>query len=140
MTMDVAQTGLLLARIQVHDNRQIGAVTIEEWHHDLQGLAYVDALDAVREHRRTSTEYLTANHVIAGVRRIRDRRLDGIDVYRCAFPGDPDDWRAELAWWNTCRGRVADGEDPDVVFDMPVLVTREMPVLEGTFRRPGARS
>lgn len=137
--MDHAQTGELLARIQVHDNRQIGLVTIEEWQHELKDTSYADALEAVREHRRTSTEYLTASHVLAGVKRIRDGRLVGIDEYRAAFPGDPDDARAELAWWRGAIKSVADGTPPDDVFTMPVLEARPLQQLEAaagaTFRR-----
>jgi hypothetical protein len=113
--------------------------TPDVWVVLLADVSFTDGQAAVLALGRAQ-RFIAPADIIAEVARVRDRRLDGIDVYRCAFPGNPDDWRAELAWWNTCRGRVADGEAPDVVFDMPVLVTREMPVLEGTFRRPGGRS
>lgn len=98
--MNLLETGELLARIQVHDNRQVGAVTIEEWQHDLSKVAYADALQVVRDHRRSSTEYLTANHILVGVRKMRNKLADGADriLPPPAEELDPDDTAAYNAW------------------------------------------
>jgi hypothetical protein len=136
--MNHAEAGELLARIQVHDNRQVGEVTIEEWQHDLASIDYGDALAAVREHRRASTEYLTANHVIQGVKRIREKRLEGFDADMVDYPGDPDDIPGYLAWRRRTVALVASGGQPPPA-DRAQLVTRPMPALGGVLKRPPSR-
>lgn len=142
--MDITETGMLLARIQVHDNRQIGGVTIEEWQHDLAGVDYADALQVVRAHRAKSTEYLTANHILVGVTRLRNERAQGAD--RIDPPPveelDPDDWRAFMAWQRRTTAAVAKGE----LTPPPAEPRREIPpniraLLPGVGRRvPGRES
>lgn len=87
--MDVTQTSKVLALAAVVDNRVVDRATIAAWHDLIGRLDFTDACEAVREHRRTSTEYLVPAHVIAGVHRIRAARLAAVpdplpDV-------DPDD-------------------------------------------------
>jgi hypothetical protein len=109
LEVDLNETGELLARIQVHDNRQIGAVTIEEWQHDLAKVAYADALQVVRDHRAKSTEYLTANHILVGVRKLRAALMEGAD--RVQPPSDlPDDPKAYIEWLRSTRAAVASGQ------------------------------
>lgn len=73
--MDLGQTGQLLALVQIGDNRRVDRAVIAAWHDLVHDLPLDDALDAVRQHRRESTDYLLPAHVIAGVRRIRGARL-----------------------------------------------------------------
>ena len=90
--MNVQQTAQLLALIATVDNRQVDRATIAAWHDLVGHLDYAEACEAVREHRRNSTEYLVPAHVVRGVRVARAARLTAVpdplpDV-------DPDDVRA----------------------------------------------
>ncbi len=73
--MDIQQTARLLALVQIGDNRRVDRAVVAAWHDLVHDLPLDDALDAVRAHRRESTDYLLPAHVIAGVRRIRGARL-----------------------------------------------------------------
>ena len=87
--MNILETGKVLGLIAVVDNRHVDAATIAAWHDLIHDLDFADACEAVRVHRRESTDYLLPAHVRAGVRRIRAARLSAVpdplpDV-------DPDD-------------------------------------------------
>lgn len=63
--MDRVEVAQLLAAASARDNRKPSEAAILAWMEDLGDLAYIDAADALREHYRTSTEYLTAAHIRA---------------------------------------------------------------------------
>lgn len=73
--MNVTETAKVLGLAAVVDNRVVDQATIAAWHDLIGALDFTDACEAVRTHRRTSTEYLLPAHVIAGVRGIRAIRL-----------------------------------------------------------------
>lgn len=114
--------------------QRIGDDTPLVWAKLLAGVSLADALEAVAA-LGMKQDFVSPKDIIAEVKRVRDGRLVGIDDYRAAFPGQPDDVRAELEWWRSVRARIADGEAHDRVFDMPVLVARDLPAIEGAFRR-----
>jgi hypothetical protein len=65
----------LLAIVAAVDNRNTDLVSVQVWADALHGLDPDDCLQAIREHRRESTEYLTPAHVVARARQIMlDRR------------------------------------------------------------------
>lgn len=64
------ETGKLLARAQVIDNRRVDEATILAWHDLVGDLDYGMAVEGVRLHFRESTAYLVPAHVRAGVERI----------------------------------------------------------------------
>lgn len=68
--MNIQETSKLLTQIQIIDNRQIGDVTVLEWHQLVGGLDFAASSEAVRIHFRESTAYLTPAHVRANVERI----------------------------------------------------------------------
>lgn len=72
--MNVQQTAAVLGLIALVDNRSLDAAVISHWHDLIGRLDYDDACDAVREHRKTSPDYLQPAHVIAGARRVAARR------------------------------------------------------------------
>lgn len=100
--MNRSETALLLAKIAVVDNRRLDpddadvsspAATpiISTWHELIGHLQFSDCAAAVADHRRSSHEYLTPIHVIEGVRRIRNARLDACPPDRDLMAGlDPD--------------------------------------------------
>lgn len=73
--MNVEQTAALLAKIKLGDNREVTELVIMEWHDTIGHLPYEDAVDAVRVHRRDSTEYLMPAHVARIVAQRSERQL-----------------------------------------------------------------
>ena len=69
--MTTEELTMLLARIQVLDNRQVDALTIQAWQPLMADVRYEDAVRAVNDHFRESTAYLTPAHIIG---RIKDAR------------------------------------------------------------------
>jgi hypothetical protein len=77
--MNVSETATLLGKIQVGDNREVSDVVVAEWHDTINYLRFDDAVEAVRLHRRSSTEYLSPAHVVAGAKAIaRQRAAQGL--------------------------------------------------------------
>lgn len=73
--MNVEQTAALLAKIKLGDNREVTELVIMEWYDTVGHLPYDAAVDAVRVHRRDSTEYLMPAHVARIVARTLERQL-----------------------------------------------------------------
>ena len=90
----------VLTKIQLGDNRQVTSLVLEEWFDTIGNLAFEDAIEAVRLHRRESTDYLVPAHIVAIVRRI------GIDrIQRSAIEGKkpapkPNNYEAIKAAWD----------------------------------------
>jgi hypothetical protein len=72
--MNIQETAAVLAKIKLGDNREVNELVIREWHDGISDLDLVDTIEAVRLHRRESTEYLQVAHVRANARRVRDWR------------------------------------------------------------------
>lgn len=75
--MDIIETGILLAKIQAFDNRTVADPTIIAWQEILAPHTLADALDAVRNYYRVSSEWIMPSHIVERVRDIENRRLDG---------------------------------------------------------------
>lgn len=73
--MNTDELTMLLARIQVLDNRQVDQLTIEAWSPLLAHIPYADAVEAVNGHFSESTEYLQPAHITARVRAKRRAEL-----------------------------------------------------------------
>lgn len=79
--MNIQETSALLMKIRLVDSRVVDEAVIREWHDILADVDFADAVDAVRNHRRVSTEYLQPAHVVAGAavagveRARRERRV-----------------------------------------------------------------
>lgn len=69
--MNTEELTVLLARIQVLDNRQVDQLTIQAWTPLMADLDYQDAVEAVNTHFRESQAYLQPAHVRALVKRAR---------------------------------------------------------------------
>lgn len=109
--MQRSQTAKLLAKAALVDNRTVDAMTVEAWHEAIGHLDYDDAMAALTEHRRTSTEYLQPAHITAGVKKIRAARVDRGTAAEGIPDADPDDIPAYLAALRENRLRVASGHD-----------------------------
>lgn len=66
--MNTDQLTMLLARIQVLDNRQVDELTIQAWTPLMESIDYKAAVEAVNAHAMESTEYLKPAHIVARVR------------------------------------------------------------------------
>lgn len=69
--MNTEELTVLLARIQVLDNRQVDPLTIQAWTPLMQNIPYPDAVAAVNAHFTESTEYLQPAHIHQRVRQAR---------------------------------------------------------------------
>ena len=105
-----SQTARLLAKAQLIDNRTVDELTIEAWFELVGHLDFDDAMAALTEHRRTSTEWVTPAHIITGVKAIRRARLETGTAIEGEPDADPDDVVAYLAAVRERRQRVAAGE------------------------------
>lgn len=86
------EMAMLLAKIQVLDNRQVDEVTFAAWKEVLGDLEYEFAAESVVKHFRESTEYLKPAHVVARARDLR-RQANGeaqqaLDKWRREQYGD----------------------------------------------------
>ena len=72
--MNGFELGKLVTYITVGDNRQVDELTLEFWADMVGHLEYADCKEAVIRHRKSSTDYLQAAHVIAGVAAIEKER------------------------------------------------------------------
>lgn len=63
--MNLLETGDVLAKIQVFDNRTVDQATLAAWQEVLAGRELQECLDAVAEHHRTSTAWVMPGHITA---------------------------------------------------------------------------
>jgi len=108
--MNAEQVAAVLAKIQLVDNRETDdkGLVLREWVHLIGDLDFDDAIEAVRMHRRNSSEYLQPHHVRERVRSIVARRERDARVLAVPRVVDPElvpldrvqfdaDYRAALA-------------------------------------------
>jgi hypothetical protein len=72
--MDIKQTGVILAKIALIENREATNETILAWHEILVEVNYEDALEALVQHYRYSTESCKPAHIIKGARAIKEEK------------------------------------------------------------------
>lgn len=103
--MSIDELKKVLAKIQLGDPFfQVDVPVLREWQDTIGDLDFVDTIDAVRMHRRESTARLTAAHLVANVKRIREDRAVSSQVQVGGFElrGDnkPRNFEAMCAAWN----------------------------------------
>lgn len=98
----------VLTKIQIVDNRNVDKLVLAEWLHAIGHLDYRDAIESVAHHRRTSTDYLTPAHVVAGVRTVRNQRAIADRQQRAAI-ASPKQSIAPPPW---VRAWIESGYDP----------------------------
>lgn len=69
--MNTSELRLLVAKIAIIDNRKVDGLVLDEWFEDVGDLDFGLSIEAVKRHRRDSTEYLTPAHVRLGVEQIQ---------------------------------------------------------------------
>jgi hypothetical protein len=70
--LNVSETGLLLAKIALLENRQATNETIMAWAEILERVQLHHALEALKKHYQQSTEPVKPAHIIKLVREIKD--------------------------------------------------------------------
>lgn len=107
--MTESETRMILAQAAALDNRKVNNAMIILWYTAFQGYAYDEVAWALREHIRTSTEYLMPAHLITLVNGKRHE-------YRRSNPSGSltgDAWleqeREEIAAAEECRRLRAEG-------------------------------
>jgi hypothetical protein len=112
--MKATEMSLLLNAIALGDNRRLGDTKDEQrvvlgwWLDKIGDLDYADALRAVGDHQRESTEYLTAAHIRQRVQAMRNDRLRNTTISSLKPPEDlPDNSEAYLEWQRGELARIA---------------------------------
>lgn len=108
--MKPTEAAALLTIAAAYDNRKPDADQARAWAMVLDGLRFEDCRDVIVEHFKRSREWMMPADVIAGVKRMRTKRLNEFG----ALPNppahiDPDDTGAVLRWEREIREAIADG-------------------------------
>lgn len=101
--MTPAQTAELLGMCAAFDRRTVGRADVTAWHLVLQDVDYTDAQQAVADHYRDNHDWIMPSDVRAGVRRIRDARIEAAHV---VYDGNPIETGADSS--RSLRGLVGD--------------------------------
>lgn len=72
--MDIKQTGMLLAKIALVESREATNETILAWQEILCDVNFDDAMEALVQHYRHSTESCKPAHVVRGARAIKEEK------------------------------------------------------------------
>lgn len=131
--MNASEAAILLGLCSARDRRTVGESDARAWAMDLDDIRLVDAQQAVSNHFRRSNDWIMPKHIRDEVRRIRDERLEGMDVIQP--PDDLSPWGGYLPWLRATRRAIADGEPAP---QPEQLRRRDMPALDNVFRHvPG---
>ena len=131
--MNTQEAAALLSVAAAFDNRKPDPDAATAWAVALGNIKFTDARDVIVAHYRASNEWLMPNHVIAAVKRLRNKRI--------AEAGDlippPDLTPLEtVAWLGEARRRIGDGETVDQVTAYGELRTRHLPDLRSLLPAP----
>lgn len=111
--MKATEAAALLTIAAAYDNRKPDADQAKAWAVSLDGYRFEDCRQAIVEHYQGSADWLMPVHVIAGVKRIRARRIEAVALTPPPDM-DPDDTAAYQRWLAEERSRVADGLPPSM--------------------------
>jgi len=108
--MKPTEAAALLTIAAAFDNRKPDADQAKAWAMALDGLRFEDCREVVVAHYRTSRDWLMPSDVVAGVKRLRRRRIDDYGP----FPEPPaicaEDPAEYSRWYSDLVRRIADGE------------------------------
>lgn len=123
--MTPAEAQVLIAMAAAYDNRKPDPDAAKAWAAALDGLPFDDCRAVVIQHYRTSTDWLMPATIRAGVRRIRNKRIDEHPPL-VPPPGLSD--IEELAWLGAARRRIGNGEviDSDAAYELVTGSVREL--------------
>lgn len=110
--MTPEETGQLLARAALYDNRKVDTPTVIAWHHVLGDLPYQDCEAALAAHYTETTDWLMPAHIRNRVREIRHQRIQdaGIPAPPPELLDNPPAYREAL---RVAAVAIGDGRDPE---------------------------
>jgi len=73
--MNIAETAIILSKIQAFDNRNVDDATIIAWQEVLEPHTVQDALKAVSDYYRTHSAWIMPAHIVERVRAIEEARV-----------------------------------------------------------------
>ncbi len=120
--MKPTEAAALLTIAAAFDNRKPDADQAKAWALALHRERFEDCRDAIVEHYRASREWLMPNEVVAGVRRLRERRLSEYGPIPAPAYIDPDDAAALRRYIADMQRQIADGTitaPPEIEWDGP---------------------
>lgn len=74
MTMNIAETSMVLAKIQAFDNRNVDDATVIAWQEVLEPHTLQDALKAVSDYFRVSSAWIMPAHIVERVQAVEEAR------------------------------------------------------------------
>lgn len=116
--VNTQEAAALLSVAAAFDNRKPDPDAATAWAAALDGLRFVDCRDAIVAHYRTSSDWLMPQMVIAGVKRIRTKRIHEYGPIEPPVDLDPADTLAYTRWQRETLTAVGNGErlpEPRVV-------------------------
>lgn len=136
--MNRSEAAQLLAVLTAYDRRTVGETDVQVWAHALADIRLGDAVEAVHQHHRTTSEWLDPYKLRKLVSAVRAERLARHDHELVPPPELSEDPAAAVAWLREERARVADGWTPPTRRELVERpdVTRALP---GVFRRVPSR-
>lgn len=108
--MNTQEAAALLSIAAAFDNRKPDPDAAKAWAVVLDGLRFEDCRDAIVAHYKASSEWLMPQAVIAGVKRIRSKRLLEFGPLTPPADMDPDDTLAYARWIHAEQEAIANGE------------------------------
>lgn len=73
--MNIIEAGMVLAKIQAFDNRNVDDATVVAWHEVLERHTLQDALAAVTDYFRANHAWIMPAHIIERVRAVEEARV-----------------------------------------------------------------
>jgi hypothetical protein len=110
--MTPEETGKLLARAALYDNRKVDTPTVIAWHAILGDLPYPDCEAALAGHYAETTEWLMPAHVRTRVKEARHQRIKDAGGVPAPPPELLDDPAVYGAALQAAATALADGRDP----------------------------
>ena len=120
--MTPEETGKLLARAALVDNRKVDTPTVIAWHQIVGDLPFADCEQAIIAHYGETTDWLMPAHVRTRVKEARHQRIKDAGGVPAPPPELLDDPAAYSAALQAAATALADGRDPEAAM---AAITRQ---------------
>lgn len=96
--MNIVEAGMVLAKIQAFDNRNVDDATVVAWQEVLERHTLTDALTAVSDYFRANSAWIMPAHIVERVRAMEEDRVyefkNGYHLNRA--DEEADDWSEQM--------------------------------------------
>ncbi|HBH58506.1 MAG TPA: hypothetical protein DDY41_10280 [Arthrobacter bacterium] len=96
--MNIAETSMVLAKIQAFDNRNVDDATTIAWQEVLEPHTVQDALEAVSDYFRVYSAWIMPAHIVERVRAMEEDRVNQFKNGCHLNPADEDRTLAGAGW------------------------------------------